>query len=110
MQLQAYAGYPKYKLLLLAECLHWGSHLEVPNSQTNIWLASSLVECSQEAGVRSMAKACLSWGVLLQVRANFGQVSTVHYMFFSPKPCSFFPINVPYDDARDNIKKSVVHV
>jgi hypothetical protein len=86
MQLQAYPGDPAYDPLLLADFLHWGSHVEVLNSQTNIWLASSLVECSQEAGVRSTAEICLFRGALLQDGENTGQVSTVHYIFFSPKP------------------------
>jgi hypothetical protein len=83
MQLQAYPGDPTYELLLLAKCLSvidWGSHVEVPNSQTNIWLVSSLVECSQAARVRSTAKICLSWGALLEDGENTGQVSTLYLL------------------------------
>ncbi len=43
----------------LAECMsamYQGNHLELPNSHINIWLASSLVKCSNATyvtGVRS---------------------------------------------------------
>ncbi len=90
MQLQAFPGNPTYELLLLAECFHWGSHVEVPNSQTNIWLVSSLVEWSQAARVRSTAKTCLSRGALLQFKA---------------RTCHFFLLKMSPSPARDNIKR-----
>jgi hypothetical protein len=48
MQLRAYPGETTFELSLLGGCMsaiHLGSNVEVPNSQINIWIASTLVEC-----------------------------------------------------------------
>ena len=44
----AYAGDPTFELLLHAECMsaiHWGSHVEAPNSNSLICLNGSFLEC-----------------------------------------------------------------
>ncbi len=58
---------------------HWGSHVEIPNSQMNIWLASSLEDYSTPTAkvrVQAPAETRLFAEVLLEDLKNFGQVSS----------------------------------
>ncbi len=66
----------------LPECMsaiHWGSHVEVPNSCNISCSNSSLLECSPVTWVRFPAETCLSRGALVEDGDGLGpQVSSLY--------------------------------
>ncbi len=66
----------------LAECMsaiHWGSHVEVPNSCRISSSNSSLLECSPVTWVRFPAETCLSRGAIVEDGDDLGSLFIVRY-------------------------------
>ncbi len=79
--MHAYPDDSTFELSLLAKCIHWGSHVEVPNINSISCSNSSLLECSpvtQFARVRFPAKTRLSRGALVEDGDDLGQVSSYY--------------------------------
>jgi hypothetical protein len=56
--------------------MHWGSHVDVPNRQINIWLISSLLKYSvQGVGGSYPDRDMFIMGALVEDGDDLGQVS-----------------------------------